>query len=65
MLTPNEYDHLCDQLMHIYWDLDDAIIADITRRLMKTGGDYLPNSAVMQAERMQQAGLLYEDIIPA
>lgn len=63
MLTPNEYDHLCDQLMHIYWDLDDAIIADITRRLMKTGGDYLPNSAVMQAERMQQAGLLYEDII--
>ena len=63
MLTPNEYDHLCDQLMHIYWDLDDAIIADITRRLMKTGGDYLPETAVLQAERMQQAGLLYEDII--
>ena len=63
MLTPNEYDHLCDQLMQIYWALDDAIIADITRRLMKTGGDYLPDMGVIQAERMQQAGLLYEDII--
>lgn len=63
MLTPNEYDHLCDQLMQIYWSLDDAIIADITRRLMKTGGDYLPDMGVIQAERMQQAGLLYEDII--
>ena len=63
MLTPNEYDHLCDQLMHLYWDLDEAIIADITRRLMKTGGDYLPDMGVIQAERMQQAGLLYEDII--
>lgn len=63
MLTPNEYDHLTDQLMHLYWDLDDAIIADITRRLMKTGGDYLPDAAAMQARRMQQAGLLYEDII--
>ena len=63
MLTPNEYDHLTDQLIHLYWDLDEAIIADITRRLMKTGGDYLPNSAKAQAERLQQAGLLYEDII--
>lgn len=63
MLTPNEYDHLCDQLMHLYWDLDDAILADMTRRLMKTGADYLPDAAAMQALRMQQAGLLYEDII--
>lgn len=63
MLTPNEYDHLTDQLMHLYWDLDDAILADITRRLMKTGGEYLPFSASEQAKRMQQAGLLYEDII--
>lgn len=63
MLTPNEYDHLTDQLMHLYWDLDDAILADITRRLMKAGGEYLPFSASEQAKRMQQAGLLYEDII--
>lgn len=63
MLTPNEYDHLTDQLMHLYWDLDDAILADITRRLTKTGGEYLPFSAAEQAKRMQQAGLLYEDII--
>lgn len=63
MLTPGEYDHLCDQLMHLYWDLDEEIIADMTRRLMKTGGDYLPDAAAMQAVRMQQAGLLYEDII--
>lgn len=63
MLTPNEYDHLTDQLIHLYWDLDEAIITDITRRLMKTGGDYLPDSAKAQAQRLQQAGLLYEDII--
>lgn len=63
MLTPNEYDRLTDQLMPLYWDLDEAIVSDIARRLMKTGGDYLPSSAAMQAKRMQQSGLLYEDII--
>ena len=63
MLTPNEYDRLCDQLMHLYWELDETIVADMTRRLMKTGGDYLPDTAAWQAERMQESGLLYEDII--
>lgn len=63
MLMPSEYDQLTDQLMHLYWELDDAIIADITRRLMSTGGDFLTESARHQAEKLQQSGLLYEDII--
>lgn len=61
MLTPSEYDHLCDQLIQLYAALDESIIEDITRRLMKTG--YVTDTAKWQAEQLQKSGMLYEDVL--
>lgn len=61
MLKPSEYDVLCDQLISIYAALDESIIEDITRRLLKTGT--VTDTAKWQTERLQQSGMLYEDIL--
>lgn len=61
MLTPDEYDHLCDRLTELYADLENSIIEDIVRRMMKTGR--VTESARWQAELLQESGLLYEDVL--
>lgn len=61
MLTPSQYDRLCDQLTALYADLDESIIEDITRRMLKTGR--VTDTARWQAEQLQQAGMLYEDVL--
>lgn len=61
MLSPSEYDHLTDQISALYARLDQSIIEDMARRIARTG--YISEATRDQAERLQQAGLLYEDII--
>lgn len=61
MLSPSEYDYLCDQLITLHNDLNNAIIEDIVRRIMKTGK--VTATARHQIEQLQESGLLYDDIL--
>ena len=61
MLSPSEYEHLCDQLMTLYDDLDNAIINDMVRRMMRMGR--VSEATAWQARQLQQSGLLYDDVI--
>ena len=61
MISPSEYDKLCDQLITLYDDLDNAIISDITRRILKTGR--ITESAEWQIKQLQESGMLYDDIL--
>ena len=61
MLLPTEYEHLCDQLITLYGDLDNAIISDIVRRLVQNGE--MTETAKWQAKQLQESGMLYDDII--
>lgn len=61
MLTPEYYDKCTEQLIKLYADLDNAIISDIVRRLIKNGE--MTDTAKWQAKQLQETGMLYEDII--
>lgn len=61
MLLPTEYEHLCDDLIKLYADLDNAIISDIVRRLLINGE--MTETAKWQAKQLQESGMLYDDII--
>ena len=61
MLPPLYYETLCDQLIKLYGDLDNAIISDITRRLVKNGK--MTDTAKWQAKQLQESGTIYDDII--
>lgn len=61
MLTPEYLEAAPESIVELYSKLDEIIIRDIVRRMVKTGGVTL--SAAWQAERLQEAGLLYDDIV--
>ena len=61
MIPPSEYDRLCDQLVTLYSDLENSIISDITRRILKTGR--ITESAEWQIKQLQESGMLYDDIL--
>ncbi len=61
MLSPEYYDRLCDDLIKLYADLDNAIISDIVRRLMKNGE--MTETAKWQAKQLQESGMVYDDIL--
>lgn len=61
MLSPEYYESCTDQILSLYEQLEDDIIADVIRRIMKTG--LVTESAKHQIEILQNAGLLYEDIL--
>lgn len=61
MLTPEYLDMTPDVIVELYSQLDETIIRDIVRRLVKTGG--VTPTAAWQADRLQDSGLLYDDII--
>lgn len=61
MLSPDYYDKCTKQLVELYSELDNAIISDITRRLLKNGE--MTETAVWQAKQLQEAGMVYEDIL--
>ena len=61
MLTPYYYESCVDDILNLYAQLEDDIISDVIRRMMKTG--FVTESAKHQAEMLQNAGLLYDDIL--
>lgn len=61
MLSPEYYDHLSDDLIKLYADLDNAIISDIVRRLVKNGE--MTETAKWQAKQLQESGMVYGDIL--
>lgn len=61
MLTPDYYEHLTDNLVRLYSDLDNAIISDIVRRITQNGD--ITDSARWQIQQLQESGMLYDDIL--
>ena len=61
MLTPQWYEACTDQILVLYSRLEDDILKDIIRRILKTG--MVTESAKWQAEMLQEAGMLYNDIM--
>ena len=60
MLTPEYLLRCTDAVLGIYDELDRAIIADIARRIVKTGK--LTPTAKFQTRKIQQAGMLLDDV---
>ncbi len=56
-----DYEPNIDQLLTLYQQLEDDIIASMIRRMLKMG--YISESTKYEAEILQASGLLYEDIL--
>lgn len=61
MLPPEYLDFALDDILELYNKLDETIINDIVRRIVKTGN--ISATADWQIQRIQHSGLLYKDII--
>ena len=61
MLTPEYLAGCTSYLLGMMDELDRAIIADIARRIVKTGS--VTPTAKDQAEKLQQSGMLMTDVI--
>ena len=60
-LSPQYYDGCTDDVLNLYAEVEDRIISDIVRRIIKTGD--ITETAKWQIRQAQQMGLLYDDII--
>ncbi len=60
-LSPQYYDGCTDDVLSLYAELEDRIISDIVRRIVKTGD--ITETAKWQIRQAQQVGLLYDDIV--
>mgnify|MGYP001359244322 FL=1 len=61
MLPPEYLEHVADDIVDLYSQLDQLIIRDIVRRIMKTGR--ITDTAAWQIDRVQDSGLLYNEVI--
>lgn len=61
MLSPEYLEHCADDIIALYQKLDESISRDIARRLMKMGA--ISDTSKWQAEQLQHAGMLYDDVI--
>lgn len=61
MLTPEYLDNVADDIILYYQKIEDSIIEDVARRIVKNGS--ITDTAKWQIERLQSAGLLYEDVL--
>ena len=61
MLEPEYLEKFSDQLLALVDALSTAIIADMSKRLVKTGE--ITETSRRQAEILQGAGLLYKDVL--
>lgn len=61
MLTPRYLAECSDDLVRLLGELDESIMQDFVRRLVKTG--HVTDSAKWQAQQMMEAGALYDDIV--
>ena len=62
MLSPDYLKNVADDAVKIYAKLEDSIIKDIVRRLKNTNFE-MTESARFQIQIVQEAGMLYDDII--
>lgn len=61
MLTPDQLAHCADDIIKLYNKLNEAIVRDITRRIVKAG--YLTETGIWQTKMLQQCGMLQQDIL--
>lgn len=61
MLTPEQLAHCADDILELYSKLEEAIVRDIARRVAKTGT--MTDTAIWQAQHMQELGTLNSDIL--
>lgn len=61
MLPPDYYEDCADDIVELYSQFDEAVISDITRRIVKTG--MVTETAKWQIKQAQEMGLLYSDIL--
>lgn len=60
MLTPEYIAGIADSMIDIYAEVEDEIIADIARRIVKTGS--ITETAAWQIDKARQAGYLQGDV---
>ncbi len=61
MLSPAYYDQCTDAILLHYARLEDAILSAMVRRILRMG--FVSEATKHQAEMLQEAGLLYNDIL--
>lgn len=61
MLSPEYLDHIADDLLELYNQLDALIMRDIARRLVKAGN--VTDTAAWQIDRLKESGLLYDEVV--
>lgn len=61
MLTPHYLAECSDELVRLLGELDESIMRDFVRRLVKAG--HITDAAKWQAQQMMEAGALYDDIV--
>lgn len=61
MLPPDYLDNIADAVAELYGRLDEMIIRDIARRIIKTG--QITSTAAWQTKMVQQSGMLYDDVL--
>lgn len=62
MLTPDYLKNVADDAVNVYAKLENSIIKDIVRRLKNTDFE-MTESAKFQIQVVQEAGMLYDDIV--
>lgn len=61
MLTPEQLAYCADDMIKLYSQLDEAIVRDISRRIIKTGT--MTQTGRWQFNALQNVGMLYDDIL--
>ena len=61
MLTPEYLEACCDDVLGLYDALNESIVRDISRRIVKTGK--VTDSARWQLKQVQESGKLMEEIV--
>ena len=61
MLTPEQLAHCADDIINLYAQLEEQIVRDIARRIVKTGT--MTDTGIWQAQHMQELGTLHSDVL--
>lgn len=61
MLTPEQLAHCADDILRLYAQLEDEIIRDVARRIVKAGK--ITDTGEWQINALQEVGTLHSDII--
>ena len=63
MLTPEYLEDLPEEILRLFYDVEQEILADMARRVSTY--DYWIPAAEYQRQKLREAGLLQEDILKA